>query len=113
MDGTFRPERHGSRQAVQAQVMAGGSGSPSRSPSLLPDGVLDGLGDAGRAFLTTMLDRYQVSFIQLTLLKEAAQCVDALAIWRPLATTDKGAARLVVGLTKTLASLLAQAQMRG
>ena len=69
---------------------------------------LAGLGNAGRTFLMRLHEQNESNLVQGVLLLEAAHAVDALATWRPLASTDKQAARLCVSLTKTVAALLAQ-----
>lgn len=69
---------------------------------------LAGLGEAGQRFLRQTDAAVESTLVQGLLLVEAAHVVDGLATWRPLASTDKQAARLCVSLTKTLAALLAQ-----
>ena len=99
--------RSGRRARRPAAVLA----MPMRSPTWQPAAEdLEGLGAAGRRFLTQLLTENDCSVVDGVLLILAAHCEDALAIWRTSATVDKAAARLVLGFTKTQAALLAQVQ---
>src|SRR5262245_6717763 len=89
--GTYRRDRHG---PLPAHVAVMPAAPPSWQPT--PED-LEGLGEAGRRFVAAMLEQFDTSsLIEGTLLIQAAACLDGLAIWRPLATTDKQAARLVL-----------------
>jgi hypothetical protein len=73
---------------------------------------LEGLQPPGRAFLTRVANENTIDYIQGTLLLQAARLLDAIALWRGEAATNKQAARLVIGHTKTFAALLSQAGIR-
>src|SRR5262245_51821485 len=93
--GTYRPSRHGPRPGqVVPMVVAPAPWAPA------PEDVVT-LGEAGRRFLGRMLEAFECSAVEGVLLVEAAHCVDGLAIWRPLAATDKQASRLSLAHSKT------------
>jgi hypothetical protein len=82
--------------------------SPAWEPT--PDD-LDTLGDAGKRFVRQMVQTFDCSVREGVLLLEAGHCVDLLAAWRPLAATDRQAAKLTLATTKSLAALMQQLQV--
>jgi hypothetical protein len=109
MSGTYRLDRHG---PLPPNLPAWPQ-TPSSPPPWQPSAEdVAGLGDAGRQFVSAMLEQYDFDLAQGVLLVEAARVLDTLTVWRAAAATDKSAARLAVQYTKTFAALVAQVAIR-
>lgn len=68
--GTFRPVRHGSPALAAVE--------PASRPVAVnpPDWLLEGLGEAGRAFLADLFGEYELTPLELRLAKLAGETID-------------------------------------
>jgi hypothetical protein len=115
-NGTYRPGKHGPKPVSLPAWPPSPLSWPqtaAQAPPWQPDGaVLAALGDAGRHFLTSMVNSFAIDIVQGALLVRAAETLDDLTVWRATAATDPKAATVANTCTRTFASLLLQASLR-